>query len=244
MNNKITNPYLKQLISEISNKASEGRVVGLSWETLLEADGDKKPKDSETNKEEAPQKGTEKAGQKQASAPAAASGESDLLGSVGTKELGTGGDAAAAGDAPAASGTATPDSAAGGAETGDPKADVAKAQADTAKTKAELEKAKAEKAQAEKELKDQSYIKLNSNAGVRFLLSKLLYYANRTGTLETLGTELAEKLKISTPDDFKVFDEDLIKSKYKDINHILKLVDQIKLQATEKPDQPQEEPAK
>ena len=37
MNNKITNPFLKQLISEISNKTSEGRITDLSWGSLNEA---------------------------------------------------------------------------------------------------------------------------------------------------------------------------------------------------------------
>jgi hypothetical protein len=47
--NKISNPFLKQIISEISNKATEGRVdSSISWGVLTEAKK-KKKKVSEGN---------------------------------------------------------------------------------------------------------------------------------------------------------------------------------------------------
>ena len=37
MNSKINNPLLKQLISEIANKAKEGRISTIGWQGLYES---------------------------------------------------------------------------------------------------------------------------------------------------------------------------------------------------------------
>jgi len=42
MSNKITNPFLKQLISGISQKATQGRITGVDWNILEEAKKNKK----------------------------------------------------------------------------------------------------------------------------------------------------------------------------------------------------------
>jgi hypothetical protein len=42
MNNKITNPFLKQLISGISQKATQGRITDIGWNILEEAKKNKK----------------------------------------------------------------------------------------------------------------------------------------------------------------------------------------------------------
>ena len=42
MSNKITNPFLKQLISGISQKANQGRMTGVDWNILEEAKKNKK----------------------------------------------------------------------------------------------------------------------------------------------------------------------------------------------------------
>ena len=42
MSNKITNPFLKQLISGISQKATQGRITGVDWNVIEEAKKNKK----------------------------------------------------------------------------------------------------------------------------------------------------------------------------------------------------------
>ena len=214
MSNKITNPFLKQLISGISQKATEGRINNISWSTLSEAKSYLKTE----------------AGEKDAKAPA-----DDILGDTSAKnapaqpETGgtedpaaTGGDAAAdplAGAADGGAAAATGEDAEADPLAGDAGAeaeaeaggdeDPAQAQADAVKAKAELEKAKAEKDQAEEELENQSYIKLKSSSGTQFLLSKILNQAFRTNTIDALASEMVQKLNIKTKDDVSAFSQDV-----------------------------------
>ena len=46
MNNKIDNPFLKQLISGISQKANQGRMTDIGWNVLEEAKKKKSLKNS------------------------------------------------------------------------------------------------------------------------------------------------------------------------------------------------------
>jgi hypothetical protein len=227
MNNKITNPLLKQLISEIAGKATEGR-TNLNWKSLNESKNILKKEAEEKKKEddvdallgggggeadaaqETPQASAE-APAKNAAAPAAdaSAGGGDL-----DAALGGGGDA--------------------GAEE-----DPEKAQADAAKAKAELEKAKAEKAQAEEELEQHSYIKLKSSGGTKYLLGKILGSAFKTNTIDALASEMAQKLKITTPNDAAAFEKDM--ALYKNIPGMVELIKSIKGVAVEQPKETSDE---
>lgn len=194
MNNKISNPLLKQLISEIANKAAEGRITGVSWSVI--AEGKKKKKVEEAEKDPADELlGGDSGASKEGGADATKTEEP-------TAEKGA--DAKKDAGADAAAGA---EKEAGGEENAE------KAQADATKAKAELEKAKAEKDQAEEELEKQSYIKLKSGSGIQFLLGKLLNQAFKTNTIDALASEMVQKLNIKTTNDVEAFEIDNAQSK-------------------------------
>lgn len=226
MNNKISNPFLKQLISEISNNASKGR-ISVDWDIVNEA---KK------------KKGVKEADEKKKDEPAADAG-GDLPPLGGADE--TPKDAPAK-DSPAPKAEepkkdAAPEaSAADAAPDASPEEDADKAKADAAKAKAELEKAKAEKDQAEKEIKKQSYVSLGSSAGTQYLLGKVLDHAFKTNTIDALAGEMVEKLKITTVDDMGNFSSDV--ATYMAIPGMPELISSMKTLAAKQPGKT-EEPA-
>jgi hypothetical protein len=196
MNNKITNPLLKQLISEIASKANEGRVVDVNWKKLYESKNMVKMEANEKGGEKDPVDDLLSGGpEKNASTPDENKPE----------KAPTDDKAAAGGDEKKAADTETPSD--GGEENAE------KAQADATKAKAELEKAKAEKDQAEEELEKQSYIKLKSGSGVQFLLGKLLNQAFKTNTIDALASEMVQKLNIKTVNDVESFEIDNAQAK-------------------------------
>jgi hypothetical protein len=234
MNNKISNPYLKQLISEISNKTAEGRITGVSWSIIEEAKKKKKIKEADKKKETpADEKDTNLPSSDTETDKATDSG-SDKVGGLpplgGTDETpkdanaGEGGDTSKTGAAPEA----------------DSKADADKAEADAAEAKAKLEKAKAEKDQAEKELKDQAYVKLGSSSGTEFLLGKVLNTAFKTNTIDALAREMVQKLKIQTVEDMNLFSEEV--APYMTIPGMADLITSMKPLATKQSETPTEEP--
>lgn len=218
--NKINNPYLKQLISEIANKTAEGRITGVSWGLIDEAKKKKSlKKEVDEKKKDAPAK--EPAG--------------DLPPLGGADETPK--------DAPAEKPSepkkdAAPDA---GSEPSAPEAgpeDADKAKEDAAKAKAELEKAKAEKDQAEKEIKKQSYVNLGSSSGTQFLLGKVLDHAFKTNTIDALAGEMVEKLKITTPNDVDNFSEDV--ATYMAIPGMPQLLSSMKTLAKKQPEKTEE----
>jgi len=196
MNNKISNPFLKQLISEISNKTTQGRMTGVAWGSLTEG---KKKKN--LKKEAAPQPKEEEPATEEPSEetppaqenPPAPDANVAGLGDVPSTDQG---DQAALPPTDAQPQDAAPED--GGEE-------VDKAKEDAVKAKAELEKAKAEKDQAEKEIEQQSHVKLVSKAGVNFLLSKIISGAVQTNSVDAFAAELADKLKLETEEDYASF---------------------------------------
>lgn len=104
--------------------------------------------------------------------------------------------------------------------------DVDAAKEDAEKAKAELEKAKAEKDQAEQELEQNAYVKLNSPSGVSFLLGKLIGHAFQTNSMDALAGEFVNKLKITNPEDFQLFSDDMIP--YKNIPGMVEFLDSVK----------------
>lgn len=221
------NPFLQQIISSIATKANDGRMNDISWATLNEAKKSKK----NIIKLEAAKKGEEPAVEEPAAeepkspeaAPAAAPAEpSTAPAEAPAKEP-------APEETPAAPDAGTDDS------------DVEQAQADAVAKKAELEKAKAEKDQAEQELKKNTYIKLNSQGGINFLLGKVLDHAFKTDSIDALAGELVQKLKIQTPEDLQAFSEEL--APYKVLPGIGELLTSMKSMATKsKPEEDETEP--
>ena len=231
MNNKITNPFLKQLISGISQKATQGRITDIGWNVLEEAKKNKKVV-KKTLKKEA-------IGDKKKEEPAADTGDEKA---DGLPALDAAPEAEkSAPDAPKADAkdAAAPDAAAETPDAGGEE-DADKAQADAAEAKAELEKAKAEKDQAEKEIKKHSYIKLGSGAGTQFLLGKILDHAFKTNTIDALAGEMVQKLKITTPEDMNAFSEET--ATYRVIPGMPELLSSMKTMATKQAEQPEETP--
>jgi len=226
MNNKITNPFLKQLISGISQRATQGRITDIGWNVLEEAKKNKKVV-KKTLKKEADEKKKEE--------PAADAGD-EKEGGLPALDA-----AAEAPDAPKADAkdTAAPDAGAEAPDSGSE--DAEEAQADAAEAKAELEKAKAEKDQAEKEIKKHSYIKLGSNSGTQFLLGKILDHAFKTNTIDALAGEMVQKLKIATPEDINAFSEET--ASYRVIPGFPELLSSMKTMATKQPEETEEEPS-
>lgn len=190
MNNKIDNPFLKQLISEIANKATEGRVSGLSWETLTESNSKKL--------------------KKEAAAPAAP---------------------AAAPAAPAAAPAAPADN---------PDADANSAEEAAADAEARLQKAKADEKKAEEEankLRKKSFISLNSPAGTRYILDKLVHYVKISGTgVDTLAQDMKDDLNVDSPEKFETFFEEIDPDVTTNLD-IKNLFDKIKELANKNPEE-------
>lgn len=229
MNNKITNPFLKQLISGISQKATQGRITDIGWNMLEEAKKNKKVVKKSLKKEAI--------GDKKKEEPAADTGDEKADGLPAPDAAPEAEKSApeAGADAPEAS---APDAGAESPDAGSEE-DADKAQADAAEAKAELEKAKAEKDQAEKEIKKHSYIKLGSGAGTQFLLGKILDHAFKTNTIDALAGEMVQKLKITTPEDMNAFSEET--ATYRVIPGMPELLSSMKTMAT-KQEQPEETP--
>lgn len=242
MNNKIANPFLKQLISEIAVNANKGR-LNLSWEIIEEAKKKKKVREADEKKADAP---AADAGEGQPPA----GGANETPADTGNAEQAPAPDAAAPDASPEKADAAPEAGAEGGAdagaeagadaEAGAGEGDVDKAKEDATKAKAELEKAKAEKEQAEKELKDQSYVKLSSSGGTEFLLGKLLDQAFKANTIDALAGEMVDKLKIDTPDDVNNFANDV--ATYLAMPGMSDLLSSMKGLATNQPEKT-EEPA-
>jgi len=215
MNN---NPFFKQLLSEIANKANDGRMTDISWSTLNESRKVKKfirkeakkptdipedPTDVPPTDVPPPQEPANKPTAPQKSAPPQEPTEPQQ---------------------PEQS--AEPEQSAS-------EEDVDQAQADTVAKNAELEKAKAEKEKAEQEIEKNSYIKLVSVPGVHFLLGKLLDHAFKTDSIDSLAGELVQKLKIQTPEDLQAFTEEV--SPFKVIPGMGELLTSMKTMATKTP---------
>lgn len=235
MNNKITNPLLKQLISEIASKANEGRITNINW-GVIEESKKKKIKEADEKKDETPDKAASDlppSNEKDSKAPAkpeAAPEKDKAPADKPTPEV----------DASQPEAPAKPEAPAEPKADADTKSDdVENAKKDAAKKQAELEKAKAEEDQAEQELKQHSYVKLKSSGGLQFLLGKLLNTAFKTNTIDALATEMTQKLKITTTEDASSFEEDM--ALYKNIPGMVDLISTIKTIATEQPKQPAEE---
>jgi hypothetical protein len=230
MNNKITNPHLKKILSEISSNANKNKLSDLSWEAIYEArkkTGVKKEQDEK--KKDAP-----------AEEPAADETGGDLPPLGGTdekpKDTGAAKPAPAAGAKPTDKADAAPKAGAdaGTEDTGEDEAEQAKA--DAAKAKAELEKAKAEKEEAEKEIEKNQYVTIGSSGGTQFLLSKVLDHAFKSNTIDSLAAEMVDKLKVQTPEDMDAFSEDVVT--YMTIPGMPELISSMKTLATKQPEAP------
>lgn len=212
MNNKISNPILKQLISEIAKKANEGR-LDVDWNAVKEAD-----KQAEDPTDDLLGGDAEGGEQTPAEAP---SGKQP--------QQAAGGEEAAPTDDASAEGGDELGADVGGEEAESPE----ETQADAAKKKAELEKAKADIKQAEDELEKQAYIKLDSKGGARYMIGKILGQAFKTNTIDSLAAEMAQKLKITTKQDAALFEKDM--ALYKNIPGMIDLISSIKGIAVEEP---------
>jgi type IV secretory pathway VirB10-like protein len=208
MNNKNNNPYLKQILSEISSNANKYRLNDLSWETIYEARKKKSVKKEQDEKK-----------------------QDALAGEPAADE--TGGDLPPLGGADEKPKILVRLNKRQRQEQSQPIKrmlrlkqvpkkpqqmpvqmlvgdEAEQAKADATKAKAELEKAKAEKEQAEKELKKHKYVKIGSSGGTQFLLGKVLDHAFKSNTIDALAGELVDKLKVQTPEDMDAFSEDVV----------------------------------
>jgi hypothetical protein len=239
------NLALQQIIKGISAKSNIGR-VDISWGSLNEAKKRKgkvreatpaapAPTEEEPVDPNAPPAPPAPAAPVAPAAPDAASPAEDPM--AGLPDIG--------GDAPAPDADAAPDAPATDAspDVEEPTADDAEPEAteddvDAEKEKgekvnAELEKAKAETDQAKKELENNAYVKLNTPTGISYLLRKLVDRAVKTNTLDSLASDFTQKLKISEPEDFKTFSDDMIP--YKNIPGIAEFLAKVQSLATSKP---------
>jgi hypothetical protein len=245
MNNKITNPFLKQMLAEIASNATKGRMVDLNWTEINEAKKKKTIKKEAAKRppQEDPTAGTEDETPTQPPSPSGAPDAGDQVpadGDSGLPDLGSD---------PAQETPPAETDGMGGSDvppSEPPAEDPEQAQADAEKAKADVEQAKAEKGQAEKELEDQAYIKLSSQSGTQFLLSKLLDHAFKTNTIDALAGEMVGKLKVDTPEDMSTFIEEL--SPFMVIPGMAQLISSMKELATkqnpsEKSPETGEEPA-
>lgn len=224
MNNKISNPFLKKLISEIAVNANKGR-LDLNWEVIEEAKKKKSVKEAEEPKKDEPS--------------ADAGGDLPPLG--GADE--TPKDAQAKEPKKDAAPEANPADAVSKEVPTDAASeeDADQAKADAAKAKAELAKTQAEKAQAEKEIKNQSYISIGSSSGTQFLLGKVLDQAFKTNTIDDLAKNMVDTLKIKTPDAMDSFSQDVVT--YMAMPGMPELVSTMKTLANKNPEKPEETPA-
>jgi type IV secretory pathway VirB10-like protein len=67
-----------------------------------------------------------------------------------------------------------------------------------------------EREQAEAAIDSVSFVKLNSDAGTKYLLNAILQPAMETNTMDTVAQDFAEKLNIKTPEDLEKFKENSI----------------------------------
>lgn len=239
MSNKITNPFLKQLISGISQKATQGRITGVDWNILEEAKKNKKVA-NKTLKKEADEKKN----------PADDAGEEDA---GGLPPLG-GKDEAPAGDQDSKKSLPPLNKKSGGIEKkpnpiSEPSEepvddtspeDVEKAKQDATKAKAELEKSKAETSAAEKELKKHGYIRLASQGGITFLLNKLVAPAVMKNTLDALVPEMMAGLNIKTKKDVDAFKAD--SALHMTVDGMPELIEKMESLAGETPENTEEVP--
>lgn len=223
MNNKIFNPYLKQLISEIGSKTTEGRITDVSWglidevkkKKLLKKEADEKKKDAPAEK--TPTSAEDLPAEK---------GVEDTPKDTPTDKK----------SEPATDIAPEPESEPVAAD--DAEKDADKAKEDALKAQAELEKAKAKKDQAEKEIKKHAYVKLGSSSGTEYLLSKILDQAFKTNTIDALAGEMAEKLGIKTPEEMSQFTEDV--AAYMTIPGMAQLLSSMKSVASAQSKKPEE----
>lgn len=226
MNNKISNPFLKKLISEIAVNANKGR-ISVDWGIVNETKKKNKVKEADEKKKDEP--------------AADAGGDLPPLGGPDETPKDTPAKEPAPTKEPASKPEEPKKDAAPEADTTDAAPeDADKAKADAAKAKAELEKAKAEKDQAEKEIKKQAYISLGSSSGTQFLLGKVLNQAFKTNTIDALAGEMVNTLKINTPEDLSNFSEDVVT--YMNIPGMPELLSSMKTLANKEPEKT-EEPA-
>lgn len=201
-----TNPIFKQLLTEISSKASTGR-IDLSWGKLAESKRTLKTElknenpDLDKEPDEDPQNPAPDGAE-----PAAGKASTD----GGSTPAPSGVPAKAQAPSQEAPGQEAPQAQAAAPTSQAPGQEVDKAKEDATVAQAELEKAKAEKAQAEKELETQSYIHLVSPGGVSFLLGKLLDQAFKTNKIDALAAEIVQKLKIQGQEEFQLFSDEMI----------------------------------
>jgi hypothetical protein len=201
---KTNNTYLKQIITEISKKTLIGRVdENLRW-LMKEQAEEKEEKDDA--RDDASSEAPEEAAPKKTASPD---------GSVDTSE-----------EVPEKK---TPDDEPVDDEVDDSEAneDAAEEEKEKAlKAKADLEKAKAEKKAAEKELETQSYIKLNTSSGLRFLLDKIVTPAFESNTIDALAGEMVEKLKIDDDKKYQKFSAEM--GQYTSIPGVVNLLSSMK----------------
>lgn len=227
------NPFLKQLITEIAGKTTTGR-IDLNWKTLEEAR--KKKLQQEANNE--PAKNPDDPAEKDVDTPPSPEASADT-GAPAQEEPAAGGTppvgAKPSANKPAPTGqdskepAQAPQEAPAGEETD-------QAEEDALKAKAQAEKAKAEKGQAEKEIKDNSYVHLASSGGISFLLGKLIDQAFKTNTIDGLASEMVQKLKIQTPEEFQLFSDEMVP--YKNLPGVGDLLISMKGMANSKQDEP------
>jgi hypothetical protein len=220
MSTQKDNPFLKQLIANISSNASTGRVTNIGWQSsgkvsLREGNmAPKKPKQDNEITKQADEMPADDVGPVGAANPkgnpdlgASADAEAELPpskdGEPGPVDSETGAEDDLGADLGA---DLDGDS---GADDESDEEDVDQANAEKVKAQAELEKAKAEKDQAEKDIKKNSHVNLISNPGVHFLLGKIVDHAYKTNTIDSLASEMTGKLKIQTPEDFANFSEEI-----------------------------------
>lgn len=228
MNNKISNPFLKQLISEISNNASKGR-LDLNWMVIEEAKKKKRVKEADEPAKDATAK-KEKPAAEPAAAPtpdkptAEPSTDAAPAAGGGLPPLGGTDEKPATDDTkPPAKADAAPE--AGGADKPDAKSDAGQAQKDAAEAEAELAAAQAEKAKAEKAIEDQS-IGLDSAAGLNFLLQRILRGGGEE-RLDALANDMIQSLNIKTSEQMEKFASTL-PPQSKSIPNMIKVVEKMR----------------
>lgn len=233
MTKPINNPALKQIIANIASNSSTGRSQ-LSWGVLAEARKKKSVKEGNMAPKKAKPDNTEDRPADEI--PADDVGPAGTEPQKGNPDLGPGSEKAPE-LPPSKDGEAAPIDSGTGPEEPSTE-DAGEAEADATKAKAELEKAKAEKDQAEKDIKKHSYVNLVSNAGVHFLLGKLVDHAFKTNTIDSLATDMTGKLKIQTPEDFSNFSEEI--APFKGIPGVAELLASMKGMASKQPDSEEE----
>lgn len=233
MNNKISNPFLKQLISEIATKTNQGRLSDVSWSVIeerkkrkyIKKEAEEKPADTlpPLGGEDEPTKQTPPAPEN----PPAKDTQAAGLGDVNATEQEAGGE-----EAPKADPAAEEPAAAGGEGEAPTEDNVQQAKADAVKAQAELEKAEAEKEEAEQEIEKKSIVNITSRPGVTYLLKKLIKDAVvDNNKIDALGIDMADQLNIKTPEDYAIFSDQL--APFKTIPGINRLLSSIKTAASQ-----------